>query len=155
MTTYDLHEPNTKSERDHFSNDNDVATLVISQEIIDARGALDAASNRLSFDCGIRLKLQANSLDFFFVLISGQTVTVGRELFGDALSLQAARMGISRQHVVIANEGNVLTIMDLNSTNGTLLNQLKLMPHQKRILRYGDILQLGNLIVKVYFSATV
>ena len=59
--------------------------------------------------------------------------------------------GVSRKHVLITKDGNLLQIEDLDSTNGTYLNGVKLFPHQPRMLRDGDELCLGHLVMRVHF----
>jgi hypothetical protein len=59
--------------------------------------------------------------------------------------------GVSRKHVAITKDGNLLQIEDLGSTNGTYLNGAKLLPHQPRMLRDGDELCLGHLVMRVHF----
>jgi hypothetical protein len=59
--------------------------------------------------------------------------------------------GVSRKHVSITKDGNLLQIEDLGSTNGTYLNGMKLYPHQPRMLRDGDELCLGHLVMRVHF----
>ena len=59
--------------------------------------------------------------------------------------------GVSRKHVAITKDGNLLQIEDLGSTNGTYLNGMKLYPHQPRMLRDGDELCLGHLVMRVHF----
>ncbi len=61
----------------------------------------------------------------------------------------AQRNGVSRRHVLITKEGNLLKVADLHSTNGTYLNGVRLQPRQPRLLRTGDQLSLGQLVVKV------
>ncbi|RPJ01450.1 MAG: FHA domain-containing protein [Chloroflexi bacterium] len=60
--------------------------------------------------------------------------------------------GVSRHHLAIVKDGNVLQIEDLKSTNGTYLNGRRLLPFQPRLLRDGDELCLGHLVVKVFFD---
>lgn len=129
----------------------DPPTLILSGDGL-AFDAFDGASalNKSQFQtCMIRLKLQANNTDYVFDLKVGEKLAIGREMFGDSLTVNTSLMGISRQHLVIMNEGMMLTVMDLNSTNGTRLNQMPLTPYQKRILRFGDSLQLSSLTIKV------
>lgn len=59
--------------------------------------------------------------------------------------------GVSRKHIAITKDGNLLQIEDLGSTNGTYLNGMKLYPHQPRMLRDGDELCLGHLVMRVHF----
>ena len=53
---------------------------------------------------------------------------------------------ISRLHTRIypANDQGEYQIEDLNSTNGTFLNEQKLMPYTKTILREGDVIRLAG-----------
>ena len=53
---------------------------------------------------------------------------------------------ISRLHTRIypANDQGEYQIEDLNSTNGTFLNEQKLMPYTKTILREGDVIRIAG-----------
>lgn len=62
--------------------------------------------------------------------------------------------GVSRCHVAITKDSNILMVTDLGSKNGTYLNGAKLNPHQPRVLRSGDELHLGSLPVRVTFGPT-
>jgi pSer/pThr/pTyr-binding forkhead associated (FHA) protein len=44
-----------------------------------------------------------------------------------------------------------LTIEDLGSTNGTYVNRNRVPPREKRPLRDGDIIQIGEVQIKVLF----
>ena len=59
--------------------------------------------------------------------------------------------GVSRKHIQIIKDADILTVTDLGSKNGTYLNGAKLIPNQSRILRDGDELCLGTLFLRVYF----
>jgi hypothetical protein len=59
--------------------------------------------------------------------------------------------GVSRRHATIVRREGSLNIMDLGSHNGTYLNGQRLVPHQPRILRDGDDLRLGHLVLHVKF----
>ena len=62
----------------------------------------------------------------------------------------AEAAGVSREHAALVREDTMLTLIDLNSTNGTYLNGLPLPAFQSRIVRDGDELQLG--ILKLIFQ---
>lgn len=47
---------------------------------------------------------------------------------------------------IFENERKSVTICDLNSTNGTWCNGLRLMPNESREIRRGDEICLGNLV---------
>ncbi|MEY4614732.1 MAG: hypothetical protein RL179_2705 [Planctomycetota bacterium] len=59
------------------------------------------------------------------------------------------RVWASRQHAVIEFENNKITIEDLNSSNGTFLNRNKIYPGQKMPLKANDMIQIGNIQLKV------
>lgn len=59
------------------------------------------------------------------------------------------RIWCSRQHCVLFFENNELTIEDLNSSNGTFVNRVRLYPGQKKSLAVGDVVQIGNVQMKV------
>lgn len=60
--------------------------------------------------------------------------------------------GVSRNHAQIKALGMDMILEDLGSSNGTWLNERKLTPYESRVLRNGDILRLGHLLMFVYFK---
>lgn len=77
---------------------------------------------------------------------SGDVPDVDLEEFG------AQDLGVSRRHAAIMVEDQALKIMDLGSANFTHMNGQKLIPHQPRILRDGDELRLGRMVINVSFA---
>jgi hypothetical protein len=59
------------------------------------------------------------------------------------------RIWCSRQHCVLFYENNELSIEDLNSSNGTFVNRVRLYPGQKKMLAVNDVIQIGNVQMKV------
>ena len=61
------------------------------------------------------------------------------------------RVWCSRQHAVIHfNEaGGVLTLEDLNSSNGTFVNRTRVYPGEKRELKANDVVQIGTVHLKL------
>jgi hypothetical protein len=59
------------------------------------------------------------------------------------------RIWCSRQHACISFENDQLAIEDLNSANGTYVNRNRIYPGQKRPLAVNDIIQIGNVQMKV------
>ena len=68
-------------------------------------------------------------------------ITIGREE-GNTIQLNDER--ISRFHVKIQEDHDKLVITDLESTNGTKVNNEDV---QLRILRFGDMIQLGRSVL--------
>jgi hypothetical protein len=64
----------------------------------------------------------------------------------------AAELGVSRRHAMLAWDENGVTVEDLGSINGTLLNGHRLEPHYQRVVGDGDEISLGKLTLQVYFS---
>jgi hypothetical protein len=59
------------------------------------------------------------------------------------------RIWSSRQHASITLEGGSIVIEDLNSANGTYINAQRVPPGEKRPLWVGDIIQIGEVQLKV------
>lgn len=59
--------------------------------------------------------------------------------------------GVSRRHAIIIKREGALNLIDQGTPNGTFLNGQKLVPHQPRILRDGDDIRLGHLVVRVSY----
>lgn len=77
---------------------------------------------------------------------TGETPTIDLERFN------GVEQGVSRRHAaIIRKEGGSLQIVDKGSPNGTFLNGQRLIAHQPRILRDGDELRLGKLVLRVKF----
>ena len=62
-----------------------------------------------------------------------------------------AEMGVSRVHAVIQASNQGLALIDLDSTNGTLLNNSPLSPNLPYPLATGDEIRFGELLVHVLF----
>jgi|GEM_PF-2298794 len=60
--------------------------------------------------------------------------------------------GVSRRHALLRPTANQLYIIELGSTNGTLLNGLALGPGMARPLHNEDVITLGNLRLTVWLS---
>jgi hypothetical protein len=69
----------------------------------------------------------------------------------DLTSDGGLKKGVSRRHAKITRRGNEVFIEDLGSMNGTFLNRKKLTPYLPQVLKSGDELQLGGLILQVSF----
>lgn len=87
-------------------------------------------------------------------------LVIGR--FGDGTTLlpdidltehHAEQRGVSRLHISLHYDGrsNNLLVMDMGSANGTFINGQRLHPNEVRILRNGDELRLGKMVMAVAF----
>lgn len=69
----------------------------------------------------------------------------------DLTPFNAAEFGVSRQHAMIAPEGDGFTIQDLGSSNGTALNGERLESNKPYTIHDGDMLFLGRMAFSVRF----
>jgi len=66
---------------------------------------------------------------------------------------QGADKGVSREHALVHNSEEGVVLVDLGSTNGTRINDWQLPPEQPHLLREGDAVRFGKLLVQIYFGA--
>lgn len=90
--------------------------------------------------------------------VDNAVVTMGRgvartyeQTHLDFTQFDAYEAGVSRIHAGLFGRENFLTIQDLGSTNGTLLNGGRLVPYQHVPLRDGDIVMLGDFQIQIAF----
>jgi FHA domain-containing protein/double zinc ribbon protein len=57
----------------------------------------------------------------------------------------ALELGVSRRHALISRSGDQYYVEDLNSVNGTLLNQRRIPPRTRMPLQSGDQMMFGRL----------
>jgi hypothetical protein len=71
----------------------------------------------------------------------------------DLAAFEGWRHGVSRRHVRLHHDGKsgTLLITDLDSTNGTFLNERQLTANTPTRLRDGDMIRLGDLVLRIYF----
>ena len=60
--------------------------------------------------------------------------------------------GVSRRHARIFKRETEVVIEDLGSVNGTFVNGKRLARYAAAILAHGDRLQLGRLIIRIFFE---
>ncbi len=70
------------------------------------------------------------------------TLTIGKKK--EEVDLVLEDMSVSRMHARILKENDELYLEDLNSTNGTFKNGLRMQPYEKRKLEAGDEIRFGK-----------
>ena len=75
-----------------------------------------------------------------------EDAVVGRSLDVD---IMLDHISISRHHAFISCKGDLLSVTDLHSSNGTYLHGLQLQPMVENVFRLDEDLRLGSLHVKV------
>jgi len=87
-------------------------------------------------------------------------LVIGRSTSNSAMApdvdlsyIGGAEKGVSRLHLAIRYQAddNAIQIYDLGSANGSCVNGQRLHPRELRILRNGDQLRLGRLVLQVRF----
>lgn len=85
------------------------------------------------------------------IIKSGQTeLVVGRAHKKSAPDIDlgpydGAKAGVSRRHARLLRETGKWYLEDLDSTNGTFLNGVKIAPHQKTAIHKGDVIRFGQI----------
>lgn len=85
---------------------------------------------------------------YFEIIINKDEFIIGKnkELADGAIPYNRK---ISRIHCKVNTENNHYSIMDLDSLNGTYLNNIRLQTHHPVIIKNGDIIRLANSEFKV------
>lgn len=131
-------------------------TRVLDEEDVDE----DARRSSSYFDDSTRLLLlipgAASPIE---VEPPREEIIIGRSESGSAFYpdidlavYNAADQGVSRLHASLRRQENTIAIVDLGSRNHTYVNGHRLYPHEVRVLRHGDEIQLGSMILKVAFK---
>ena len=108
---------------------------------------------------GIRGRLVVRTTGVEIPLPSGQAeITIGRvDLVRnnfpdiDMSGYGGESSGVSRMHARLVLQGNQVYVEDLNSTNYTFVNKLRLQPGQPYLVSNGDEIRLG-LLAMVFYS---
>lgn len=90
-------------------------------------------------------------------LNSGEVFVIGRKIeetsepFLDLTNLGGYLLGLSRRHAKVRRTAFGYELIDLSSTNGTWLNDKRLIPHRPYPLSSGSQLRLGRMRFVVLF----
>lgn len=120
--------------------------------------AVDSAHSDI-FNKGSLLRLEVESAPNPILIYPRAETSIGRRdpTSGlapdvDLTNYAGYRMGVSRNHCIMRLREQKLEVYDLGSSNGTLLNGERLQPHQPKVIRDGDELMLGKMVLKVIFE---
>ena len=144
--------------------------LPLARDIQSATRALDINEDEIGtprmgtagFNSRMNLVLKVKDSDKTFTFDAGEItrLTIGRldpdtgeSPTIDLKSSRGIELGVSRRHAaIIKRDGGTLNLVDQDSDNGTFLNGQKLIPNQPRILRDGDEIRLGRLVLYARFE---
>lgn len=92
----------------------------------------------------MRVKLRVNSGTH-----AGRQIEVTSEKFligrSDSCQLRPKSESVSRKHCVLVMKEGRLLLQDLNSRNGTFVNDKRLPPDKAKVLKDADVLRVGKL----------
>jgi pSer/pThr/pTyr-binding forkhead associated (FHA) protein len=93
-----------------------------------------------------------------FKLVAQNELRIGRasSYFVPEVDLsddEGAEKGVSRLHAKIQVVREGIMLIDLGSTNGTLLNNYRLSPNEPYPLHSGDEIRFGDLLVHLFLNA--
>lgn len=74
-------------------------------------------------------------------------LTIGKLREGVQIEINDA--SVSRLHARFRKQGNTILLQDLDSTNGTFVNEKRLQTGEEAIIKRGDEIQFGKIIVNV------
>ncbi|HKJ28114.1 MAG TPA: FHA domain-containing protein [Anaerolineales bacterium] len=89
-------------------------------------------------------------------LIGRTEYTLGRISKGQSIlpdidlsPYDAYSQGVSRLHTTIKVKDNQIYIEDLGSSNGTRINNQKIVSHNEKMVQHGDVLALGRFKIQI------
>lgn len=86
-------------------------------------------------------------------VLLGRELTLSAKHGVDFTRFEAHKHGVSRRHAILRRRDDRLTITDLDSTNGTLLNGEQLTPGKEYVVANGDHVSLGTLLIAIFFDS--
>jgi hypothetical protein len=115
-------------------------------------GEVPVPPDTVELQSGVLLGLRVLGTDEILPLIGRENYTLGRSGEGQAVipdidltQFAAFESGVSRIHSEIRLTEQTVAVVDLDSANGTLVNNARLEPQKPVPIRHGDIIQLGQL----------
>jgi pSer/pThr/pTyr-binding forkhead associated (FHA) protein len=115
--------------------------------------------NTLIPEGGIAIYAAGTSKPFYLQL--KKEIVIGRKLeetpetFLDLSELDGFNMGLSRRHAMIRRAEVGYEIIDLSSTNGSWLNEERLIPEKPYQLKNGAQVRVGRLRLLVIYHSVV
>ena len=82
-------------------------------------------------------------------LVIGRADHGGKKPDIDLTGLRAIEQGVSRRHARIVRAGDDAALEDLSSLNGTFIGGHRLTPGRPEVIRPGDELQFGKIVLVV------
>lgn len=94
----------------------------------------------------VKLKVMTGSHAGMEIAVTGEKFVIGRS---DSCQLRPKSESVSRKHcILVVRDGRVL-VQDLNSRNGSFINEERLPSDKAKVLTSGDVLRVGKLEFEV------
>jgi len=87
--------------------------------------------------------------------VIGRITEATKEKVVDLTLYNAFNLGVSRRHLMVRRAGDGYEVIDLNSTNGTWVNEQRLMLQQPFTINSGSQIRLGNMRIFVAFRQQI
>jgi pSer/pThr/pTyr-binding forkhead associated (FHA) protein len=94
----------------------------------------------------VKLKVLSGSNEGKEISVSTEKFLIGRS---ESCQLRPKSESVSRKHCIIVLKENRVLIQDLNSRNGTFVNDQRLPSDKAKVLKPGDQLRIGKLMFEV------
>ncbi|MBK6695579.1 MAG: sigma 54-interacting transcriptional regulator [Myxococcales bacterium] len=122
-------------EREGAKGPSDLATEILAREEVTSRG--------------LRLVAHWNGGSVAVDLPASGTITMGR---GEGADVLLDATSVSRRHATL-HLGDPLFVEDLGSSNGTFVDGQRLAPQTKVVVRVGNLIEVGTVLVGLHGNA--
>lgn len=135
-----------------------VPTMGISRDKLskEAKATKPSAPHGPQLSTGALIGLRVITTGELLSLVGRDNYTLGRSIEGQAVipdvdlnKYEAYDAGISRMHAELRIAEDGLYVIDLESSNGTIINGKRLSAQEAEPIQHGDIMQLGRLRIQI------
>jgi hypothetical protein len=123
----------------------DAGTVAMSVPVFESQGASTASS---TLRPSAQLRVEQGSVDEPAISLDRPITIIGRRQGSDVVIHDT---NVSRMHAQIRRDGSRLTIEDAGSSNGTLVNDVRI--EQSQDLQAGDLIRIGDAVFVVEVDA--
>jgi hypothetical protein len=135
-----------------------IPTMGISRDTLsqEAKATKPSVTQRPQLSTGALLGLKVISSGELLSLVGRDNYTLGRSIEGQAVipdvdlnKYEAYDAGISRMHAELRIAEDGVYVVDLESSNGTIVNGKRISAQEPEPIHHGDIMQLGRLRIQI------
>lgn len=135
-----------------------IPTMTVTREVMaeDAMATKPTVPEGPELSSGALIGLRVVTSGDVVSLIGRESFSIGRATEGQAIlpdvdlsEFDAYNQGVSRMHAEIRLRSNGAYLIDLESANGTMVNNHRLKALRDEQIGHGDVIQLGRLRLQV------